>query len=372
MFRRVVGLSAGALALLCLIAAPGRLPAQGRGRPGGARPSGIRPGGLPTSGRPPVGGLRPGGFPTAGRRVGPGWRRPGDRRRHHPERRHWDHHRHHHRHRHGHRRGDAGLFNGLGGLGGGVSSVTNVVPVEDSVGPYLQGAAELTRANAEYLQAIQDARLAREKATQERMRTRRSIIEEAEWERGRLPDPETVRQEERARALDRARLSPPQTEIWSGESLNALLGHLIARRGRGGPHVALDEDTLQAINLTAGDTRGHAGLLKDGGRLHWPPALHGAAFRAGRDAVSRGLQKAVHAARLNGGPRPDTLRALRADLKELDAAVNAGVRTLLPDEYVAARRFLKQVGEAVTGQTVPPKPADQLPHEPLAAVWRMA
>jgi hypothetical protein len=229
-----------------------------------------------------------------------------------------------------------------------------VVPVEDSVGPYLREAAELTRANAEYLQVIQDARLAREKANQEHMRTRRSIIEEAEWERDRAPSPEQVRQEELARALDRARVSPPLTERWSGESLNVLLGHLIARRGRGAPaaDVPLDEDTLQAINLTGGDTRGHVGLLKED-RLRWPAALQGEAFRAGREAVSRGLPQAVRAVRSDGGRGEEAARAVRADLKALDDAVDARARTLSPDEYVAAKRYLKQVGEAVTALQSP-------------------
>lgn len=61
MFRRSLVLTAGALALLCLTAAPGRLPAESRRRPGG-----IRPNGMPTAGTPA--GLRSG--PTTGVPVG--------------------------------------------------------------------------------------------------------------------------------------------------------------------------------------------------------------------------------------------------------------------------------------------------------------
>jgi hypothetical protein len=92
MFRRIGLLSAGGLALLCALGAPGRLPAQAR----------FRPNGLPTGGTP-AGLVRPG--PTTGTPVdgNPFWRsqgrwsaRPGTGR---PEmsRRGWPHH-----WRHGH------------------------------------------------------------------------------------------------------------------------------------------------------------------------------------------------------------------------------------------------------------------------------
>jgi hypothetical protein len=242
------------------------------------------------------------------------------------------------------------MGNGSGGLdGGGVGVTNNVIGAEDSVGPYLQGAAEVTRANAEYQQALQEARLAREKANQEHLVTRRRTIEQAEWERSRLPDPETVRQEQLARALDRARVSPPLTEIWSGEPLNVLLRNLAARQSQRdhGPNVPLSEEVLESINLAAGDTRGHVGLLKDG-PLQWPRPLDGEAFQKGREAVNRGLRHAVKAVQLKGRPDRGTLKALRADLKELRERLDASVHALSPDESIQAARYLKLVGNTVT------------------------
>jgi hypothetical protein len=221
-----------------------------------------------------------------------------------------------------------------------------VVAVEDSVGPYLQGVAAITAANAEYLLTVQQAKLAHQEALRSALQTRRAIIEQAEWERKRLPDPEKSRQEELARALDRARNSPPLTERVSGESLNALLENLLAVQGQGGPRVPLDEEVLQCINLTAGLTRGNAGLLKDGGDLDWPLPLRGEAFKEGRAGLSRGLKAAVRAARFNGGP--GAVRALRGHLKALHDTLDAQSGALSPDEFVQARRYLRQVGDAVT------------------------
>jgi hypothetical protein len=88
----------------------------------------------------------------------------------------------------------------------------------------------VTTANAKYEQTTQQARLEREKANQEHLQTRRSIAEEAEWERGRVPDPQRVREADTEAALNRARRDPPLTEVWSARSLNALLDRLLAFR----------------------------------------------------------------------------------------------------------------------------------------------
>ena len=61
---------------------------------------------------------------------------------------------------------------------------------------YLRGAANVTTANANYHLTTQKARQEREKANQAHLRTRHTIAEEAEWERGRIPNPEKVRDNE--------------------------------------------------------------------------------------------------------------------------------------------------------------------------------
>jgi hypothetical protein len=215
---------------------------------------------------------------------------------------------------------------------------------------YLHGAAGVTAANAEYQRTLQEARLLREEATRSRMDTRKKIIEQAEYERAHLPDAEKIRQEQLARELDRARASPPLTEVCSGKSLNVLLGNLIALQGQGarGANVPLSAQTLQSIRLTAGDTRGDVGLLQDSGSLQWPQPLQGEAFQNGREDLNRCIKDAVSAVRLKRRPDRGTINALRADLGELNARLDAAAGTLSPDEYVEARRYLKRVGDTVT------------------------
>jgi hypothetical protein len=215
---------------------------------------------------------------------------------------------------------------------------------------YLQGAADITNANAQYQMTIQQAKLVRQQAVQEAIKTRRAMIEEAEYERAHMPDPEKIRQRALERELDRARVSPPLTEIWSGRSLNALLRNAIAQQGQGsrGPNVPLSEDTLQSINPTAGDTRGNVGLLKDKGKLQWPQPLLGEVFKEPREDLSRHLRQAFNSVQGNNSPDESTLSDLQVDLKRLQAALDANVSALSPDQYNEARRYLRLLGDTIT------------------------
>jgi hypothetical protein len=229
-----------------------------------------------------------------------------------------------------------------GGYGYGTQWMLN--PYEG----YLTGAASLTTANAQYLTTIQQAKLQRQEAIRSAYQSRRAAIEQAEYERAHMADPEKVRQQLLARELDRARVSPPLIEVWSGKSLNTLLSNAIARQGDRSPSVPLNEDTLRSINLTAGDTRGNAGLLKDNGNLQWPQPLSGEAFKGPRDHISRRMKHAVGTARLNRGAEESALSDMQADLRRLNEKLEAGVDRMSPDEYIEAKRYLTLLGQAVT------------------------
>jgi hypothetical protein len=241
--------------------------------------------------------------------------------------------------------GYGGGFGGGWGWGWGTQWMMN--PFEG----YLSGAASLTNANAQYQLTINQAKLLRQEAIRSAFQTRRAAIEQAEYERAHMPDPEKIRQEQLARELDRARVSPPLTEIWSGKSLNTLLRNAISQQSQGarGPHIALNEDTLKSINPTAGDTRGNIGLLKDNGNLQWPQPLTGELFKEAREDLSRRMKQAVQTVTAgNKSPDESTLADMQADLKRLNETVDASVSSLSLDQYTEAKRYLRQVGNAVT------------------------
>jgi hypothetical protein len=215
---------------------------------------------------------------------------------------------------------------------------------------YLSGAADITRANAEYYQTIQQAKLMRQEAIRSSIQTRRAMIEEAEWERAHMPDPEKIRQQALERELDRSRHSPPLTDIWSARAPNALLRHLIAQQGQGarGPNVPLSDETLDHINLTVGDSRGNVGLLKDSGNLQWPLPLQGEAFKDWRENLNLLMRTAYKSVNSGTTPNDSTISDLRANLKRMQAALETNVDRLSPDEYIQANRYLRYVKNTIT------------------------
>jgi hypothetical protein len=223
---------------------------------------------------------------------------------------------------------------------------------------YLTGAADVTTANAKYEQTTQQARLEREKANQAHLQTRRSIAEEAEWERGRVPDPQRVREADTEAALNRARRDPPLTEVWSARSLNALLDHLSSQprsQLAKAPNIALDEDTLKSINLAAGDTQANAGLLKDDGKLQWPRPLQGAEFSEARTRLGRLMEEAAQRLKFNPNAPvpPGLLKDMHNDLDALSRRLNGSVGDLPPSQYIEARRYLNQVRDALAALADP-------------------
>ncbi|MHB1422509.1 MAG: hypothetical protein ACYC3I_04805 [Gemmataceae bacterium] len=214
---------------------------------------------------------------------------------------------------------------------------------------YLSGVADVTRAQSDYQQGIQQAKLSRQDVIRSSIQTRRAMIEEQEWERAHMPDPEKIRQAALERELNRARTSPPLNDIWSARALNALLRHLITQQGQGarGLRIPLREDTLEHINLTVGDSRSNVGLLKDGGNLQWPLPLQREMFKNARASVNSLMQTAYRSAA--GGSKPDsaTTADLRANYENLKNTLASSVDQLTPDEYIEANNYLKHVDQTI-------------------------
>ncbi len=253
--------------------------------------------------------------------------------------------------------GSPGYGGGYGGYPGYGGYLDPYLAATNPYNGYLRGAADVTTANANYQMIVQQARLVREQANQSHLQTRRRIIEEAEWERGRMPNPEKVREADIEAQLNRARRDPPLTEVWSARSLNSLLNHLAAEQGKGakGPNVPLDEETLKQINLTPADSRANAGLLKDDGKLQWPRSLQGDDFSDHRTRLSRLMEEAVQKLKFNPNAAVPAglVRDMQNDLTALNQRLNDSVNDLSPSQYIEARRYLNQVGDAVAALSDP-------------------
>jgi hypothetical protein len=255
--------------------------------------------------------------------------------------------------------GGSGIYGGSGGLassllssaayGAGYSYGSYTQWMMNPYQGYLQGAADLTRSNAQYEQTIQQARMTRQEAIRSSLETRRALIEEADWERAHMPDPEKIRQRTLERELSVARVSPPPNDIWSGRTLNTLLRHLITQRGEDArePHVPISEDAAKHINVKVGDAVGNVALLKNKGELEWPESLQGSAFKESREQFNTLMQGAYRSVNSGTNPAPATLYDLRAQFRKMRATLTANVRDLKPDEYIEARRYLDELGQTI-------------------------
>jgi hypothetical protein len=243
--------------------------------------------------------------------------------------------------------GGYGMYGGYGGYFGGFSPYLGLG--QNVYQGYLYGAASVTNADAQYQKTIQQAKLIRQEAVRSRMDTRRKMVEEAEYERMHMPDPEKIRQENVKRQLEHARVDPPLADIWSADALNTLLAHLIKMQGQGerGPNVPLSEDILREVNLTTGESRANPGLLRDNGALQWPTPLLDPKFKEPREDLNRRLKEAVNAVKVNREADKGTIKDLRADLQALTDALEANVQSLSPAQYIDARRYLNMLGHAI-------------------------
>jgi hypothetical protein len=244
-----------------------------------------------------------------------------------------------------------GLGAGLGfgaGYGWGMGMGWGTQWMQNPYEGYLSGAANVTMANAQYQQTIQQARLTREEARRSALETRKQAILERQWELSLQPDPEQIRQQQMMKSLQRSRNNPPATEIWSGVALNDLLRAIQGAHSKGvtGPDVALSPDVLRHINVTTGTTYGGIGLLRDGGKLSWPYVLEQGSFDADRKQLDDLMAQAVKEAR-GGRVSRNVLNDLRSTMTRLERSLDAQVADLTPTEFIEGSRYLRELKDSL-------------------------
>jgi hypothetical protein len=235
-----------------------------------------------------------------------------------------------------------GYFPGGYGLGWGTQWMQN--PYEG----YLNGAANLTTANAQYQLTIQQAKLAREESRRSALETRKQAILERQWELSLQPDAEQIRQQQMQKSLQRSRNNPPSTEIWSATALNDLLRAIQSsqKSGGSGSDVPLSPEVLKHINVTTGTTYGGVGLLRNDGKLTWPYALSQSAFESTRKQLDKLLPQTIEQAR-SGPVDAELLNKIRSTQKQLERTLDAEAGNMTPSEFTEASRYLRELKDSL-------------------------
>jgi hypothetical protein len=214
----------------------------------------------------------------------------------------------------------------------------------------LNGSANIIDSQGRLMISNEQATLLQEDVKRQRLRNQRAMFDEWLYERGNTVTLEQLRQDGRQLELTRARNTPPLTETLSGRSLNRLLDHLVKLQGQTGPapSVPIDAEVLQQVHVTlSGDGIGLS-LLREGGKLNWPTALHNLPPEqetgAVRDEVNVLLKEAVSWAE-RGRKDPLLLKQLGRDVDQLETMLKKQVRALPLTDYLEAKRYLSDLGD---------------------------
>jgi hypothetical protein len=173
----------------------------------------------------------------------------------------------------------------------------------------------------------------------------------ASREKAGQPTLHETRMKQQRDALQRALRQSPDTEIWSGTTLNNLLAHVQQLHAQGvqGPDVAIDAELLKNINVSV--KQASPGLLKEGEKLTWPLALRALSPRD----VAEELRDQIDALMIHGKKQAVAGAVDAGVLEELRRSI-ARLRGLLKDQvaevafadYAAAKRYLNDLDQAVT------------------------
>jgi hypothetical protein len=222
----------------------------------------------------------------------------------------------------------------------------------DPYGGYLSGAANVINAQGQYLISTQQAYLEKEQVRSAMLDNRRKALDEWLYEKANAPTLNETRLMEQHSELQRALTQPPETEIWSGKTLNDLLANAQQMHARGmyGPDVPVNSGTLSDINVSV-KLQGNVGLLKAPDSLKWPLALRALSPKEEATDLREQIGTLVFEAKrqaLFGQVDADVLTELDRSLKKLRELLRDQVVNISFVDYTAARRYLVDLDQAVT------------------------
>lgn len=212
-------------------------------------------------------------------------------------------------------------------------------------GQYYQGAATLINATGELANQNEQARIMREKATQEKLVTRKKSFDLLAYEKANTPSWTEEQEKTQAIRLRRVMNDPLPAEVSSGKAMNTMLPYMsrLAAGGTSGPPVPLSQDLVRHLNLTVPD--GHnPGLLRST-KLDWPLALRGPE----QEVIDVLYTQAVIQAADNKLD-PVTFGKLKKEFNKLNPIVieKLGNNELDGTAYLASKRFITALDEALS------------------------
>jgi hypothetical protein len=166
------------------------------------------------------------------------------------------------------------------------------------------------------------------------------------------PAPQSRRERIRAAQLNYARHDPPDTEVWSGRTLNILLADLEQRQTQNVQEalVKIAAELLKHINLTSGRHGANLGPLKDGGKLRWPLAWDEPPIAKASQALRKSTASSIREAIARRERRQEVGKLLvgaRGDVNRLRVLLKSKVNDLAAADYLEAKHYLGVLDDAL-------------------------
>jgi hypothetical protein len=228
---------------------------------------------------------------------------------------------------------------------------------QDPAYGFMTGLSNVVNAQGQYDIQEEQARLLREKARQAQLDTRRKMQDDLYYEQDRARQRSLQKAaQDRGDILAQARDNPTPTSIWSGDTLNLLIGDIQGMQtnyGVRGPSVPVGQEGLKFINVTTGATSyGSVGMFRPGRPLRWPLPLQEDRWNANRDTIEKQVAEAVGAIVANK-PAGKQTRDLLASIGALKGALGAAAKEMTPTDYIKSMRYANQLYEATRTLTDP-------------------
>ncbi len=219
-----------------------------------------------------------------------------------------------------------------GGYGGGPGY---------GAGQVLQGEADVMRAYGQVINAQEQARITREKALQEKLKTRKDAFDLDMYIKANTPTYTQAQERAAKSTLRRIQTNSLPGELVNGKALNYLLDDL---RRFPNKKIALEplpmsEGVLTHLNITK-NTFG-LGILRDDGRVTWPAALLDKMTVKQRNDLDEQLRDIVKGA-YKGKLDVAKLNRVRAEIEQMGEDLVKRVNDVPTVQYMDAKRFLHE------------------------------
>jgi hypothetical protein len=220
-----------------------------------------------------------------------------------------------------------------------------------AAGSVLSGAADVTNATGNYINQQEQARITREQALQEKIKTQRMAFDEMNYEKANTPSYGETLSKTNAQILQRLMNNPTSSEISGGKTLNAMLPYVqyLSTTGAQGPPVPLAQSIINELNIT-GSGATSIGMLRSGGTVDWPIGLQGPQQKK----LDMLLPQAVDATAA-GKLSPKQMKEIRTEMTTMRATLGKQLHEDQIDgsSYVQALEFYNSLHTSVNALEKP-------------------